>query len=290
MDNTMKKIARRLSIRTKPPPTIAASPSATSSTDAGFLETVRKGSLTSPIPPNTVIHFPECPHNTPPTPRPAYIPTVLRTEIVEPCPAAELASAIQNLEMTGAREDIIPEGLDDSARTSPPSSKNVQIRQYFASPKRCLDCTLTLAHEQEAYLRDRSAGTLRELELRAIELNAAVRAICQLARTKNGHNGAPDGKLEKDDIEAIEEIEMEEKVVEESTTREKERADKQVRVLWEGVKKEWEGGIREIVRDDGAGESEERCVFAFPWEDVPGEEEGVEGEYKVEVRWIPVDE
>src|SRR6202012_6007827 len=97
-----------LSARTKSRPAVATPPSGTLSNDPSVAEFSRKSSLTSPIPPHTVIYFPKCPHTTPPTPRLAHIPSVLRTEIIDlSSPVAELAPAVQGLKIAGSREDIV---------------------------------------------------------------------------------------------------------------------------------------------------------------------------------------
>ena len=84
-------------------------------------------------------------------------------------------------------------------------------------------------------------------------------------------------------------LDMEAREIDEKMETERERRDKNVRAVWEHVKKDWEGGVREVVRDDGTGEAEERCIFVMPWDDVPMEEEGAEGAYGVQVRWVPLD-
>lgn len=75
------------------------------------------------------------------------------------------------------------------------------------------------------------------------------------------------------------------------------RRDEQVETLWDEVREEWEGGVREVVRDDGSGEGLEKCVFHIsvvpvPDADVDGrqgdseDESGLpEGGVKVEVVW-----
>lgn len=186
----------------------------------------------------------------------------------------------------------MPAGLEPSSETFSTTSNALQIRQYFSSPKRCLDCTLAQAHEREAYLRQQSANTIRELTLHARELGAAIPAICWLARTKNGRNGEPDGKLNEEDLDAIHKIEEEEELNRASISQEKGRTGRKVKTLWEDVRREWEGGIREVIKDDGTGEAEERCVFVMPWEHVPSQDSDADEEGKVQaqvqVQWVPL--
>jgi hypothetical protein len=305
----MQKLVRNLSTRTKVRP---AAPSH-DAVDTGSTDIARKGSLTSPIPPNTVIHFPKCAHTTPPTPRPAQIPPVLRTEIIESkSPVEEVASAMQDMEITGSREDIVPAGLEDPTAADGASIAvrgSFQIRQYLSSPTRCLDCTLLLAREQEKYLRDQSAATLRELKLRTLELSSGIRAVYRTAAVKNGRPGCGDGKLHEEDIKALEKIESEETAIKEKMVAEKKRLRGELERVWDAVRKDWEGAIREVVRDDGTGEAEEICCFVVP--EVAGalgtgEEVGVErgnggeveaedeldqvaAEYKVHVMWLAME-
>ncbi|ETI29510.1 hypothetical protein G647_01963 [Cladophialophora carrionii CBS 160.54] len=350
MENKMKKLVRQLSTRARTRPTVATG------TDTGTsraLESVQKNPpLTSPILPNRVIHFPKCPHTTPPTPRPAYIPPVLRTEIIEtsvpavaPAVAAELATSLQDLEITGVKpksrpasasesnEAIVPAGMagpgpaqherepehdrefafptpttTTTGTTTEGNDTTVHIKQYFSTPSRCLDCSLSLARQREASTRDLSAGILREWELRLVELTSAAKAVCQVARIKNAEPGRSDGHLLKGDIAVLEKIEAEEAALAAKMAQQRERVEGEVRAIWADVAREWEGGIREVVRGDGTGEAEERCVFVVSsparggdssgqgegcggdgLEDGEGESPPTEGQASVQVQWVPVE-
>ena len=307
----MKKLVRSVSTRTRQHRPTTSTTSLIDSINPSHNDLPRKsslaGTITPAIPSNTVLYFPKCPHSTPPTPRPAYIPSVLRTEIYEPSTTTTTStpSNAQDPEITSSREDIIPSGFDapvvpshdsstltttTTAAEEEPRAKTF-IRQYFTTPQRCLDCTLTLAHETESHLRTQSIATLRELTLRSVELSSAIRAICQLARTKNAPSpGGIDGKLSAEDIREIRKIEDEELAVKVIAEGERAQVEADVRAVWEDVRREWEGGVRGVVRGDGTGEAEERCVLVFPWE---GEVEGGWGEgaaatgLSVTVKWVP---
>ncbi|EXJ59654.1 hypothetical protein A1O7_03800 [Cladophialophora yegresii CBS 114405] len=363
MENKMKKLVRQLSTRTRTRPAVATSPNTGMSKAAA--DPAQKNPLTSPIPPNTVIHFPKCPHSTPPTPRPAYIPPVLRTEITERSSlaaapvapvATESATNMQDPEIKGvnssscppstsapeSNEAIVPAGMSgpdpeqhdlehdhgrerDYRLTSPTNAPGpatdteekdttVHIKQYFSHPSRCLDCSLSLARQREASSRDLSAGILREWQLRLVELTSAAKAVCQVARIKNAEPGRSDGHLLREDVVVLEKIEAEEAVLVVKMAEEKERVEREVRDIWADVAREWEGGIREVVRGDGTGEAEERCVFVVSSPatgcdgdgDDQGEGEGgggdglgdgdgqgesapAEGQDGVQVPWVPVE-
>ncbi|OCT47414.1 hypothetical protein CLCR_03597 [Cladophialophora carrionii] len=353
MENKMKKLVRQLSTRARTRPTVATG---TGTGTSKAVESVQMNPpLTSPIPPNTVVHFPKCPHTTPPTPRPAYIPPVLRTEIIETsvpavasAGAAELATCLEDLEITGvipkpgpasaseSNEAIIPTGMagpgpeqherepepepehDDelafptatttTGTTTEGNDTTVHIKQYFSTPSRCLDCSLSLARHREASTRDFGAAILREWRLRLVELTSAAKAVCQVARIKNAEPGRSDGHLLKEDIAVLEKIEAEEAALAAKMAQQRERVEREVRAIWADVAREWEGGIREVVRGDGTGEAEERCVFVVSSParggDSPGQGEGcgddgredgdregalAEGQESVQVRWVPVE-
>lgn len=75
------------------------------------------------------------------------------------------------------------------------------------------------------------------------------------------------------------------------------KRDEQVKTIWDAVIKDWEGGVREVVRDDGSGEGLEKCSFRV--EVVPvadGDVDGsnrfgaeVEGGWNVDVVWESLD-
>ncbi|KIW28578.1 uncharacterized protein PV07_08231 [Cladophialophora immunda] len=240
---------------------------------------VRKSSLTSPIPPYTQVHFPQCPHTTPPTPRPARLPAVLRTEIVEP-----------------------ERRTDDSGpgRASSNADGDVQVRQFLTAPTHCLDCTLALAAQQESWIRERCDAVVRELKLRLVELKSGLAALGAAEKatvsSSRGSRSEPDDET-REGVQQIKKLETEIQCHEERAEEHLRRRDGDVRKLWDQVRRDWEGGVREVVRDDGTGEAEERCVFAMPWdEDVSGVEEqgcGIrqgESRTSVRVRWLPIEE
>jgi len=71
------------------------------------------------------------------------------------------------------------------------------------------------------------------------------------------------------------------------------KRDEQVKAAWDAVVKDWEGGVREVVRDDGSGEGLEKCSFRFKLvpiadADVDASDRGsdeAEGGWKVDVVW-----
>ena len=285
----MRKIARRLSTRTKGH---SSSLSTTPSNDdlSATAPNKKPFSATGPVSYPTTIHFPKCVHTTPPTPRPAYIPSAVRTEIVEsPTSPTVRLTGSQDPEVTGALEDIIPAGLEER-RPDPNDNGSrgpLQIYQYLSSPPRCLDCTLFSAREREGYLRDQSAATLREYKLRLVEIDSGVRAICRIAETKRSPiPGSTVGKLAQEDKDAIAELDAEEAVIKEKMENEKRKPKEDIRALWEVVRKDWDGGIRGVVRSDGTGEAEERCHFVFSWETARN---GGKGAGNVQIKWIPMD-
>ena len=302
MENKMKKLVRSLSTRTRNRSNSVASPSSPSTTsglpsNTNLSAFAQKASVTSSsIPANTLIYFPKCAHTTPPTPRPARIPPVLRTEITKSASPTTLTAAIQDLDITGSREEIVPAGLDNHSTTQ---INNVQIKQYLSTPARCLDCTLSLTHERETFLKARLADNTREFRLRLAELNSAARAVCQLARTKNSPEpGGITGRLNDEDVREIHAIEAQETAIQAKVYLETQKERMEWRTMWEEVKREWEGAVRGVVKDDGTGEAEERCIFFVPgWAgDEPTEEDldfqGFEEpeESSVRIIWVPVDE
>ncbi|OAP58923.1 hypothetical protein AYL99_06220 [Fonsecaea erecta] len=254
----MKKLARTLSSRGSGS---KAYPRPSSSSGNGNTRPdqahVRKSSLTSPIPPYTQLHFPGCSHTTPPTPRPARLPTVLRTEVIETARTPEEA----------ARSDD--------------TDRNIQVRQFLTSPGKCLDCTLVQAAQQESWIRERCDAVVREVRLRLVELKSG------LAAARAAGDGAESVEME---LEA--EISGHEARVAELLRQ----RDGDLKRLWDDVRRDWEGGVREIVRDDGTGEAEERCVFVVPWEedncvtekDADGTRQG-ESRATVRVLWLPLE-
>lgn len=143
------------------------------------------------------------------------------------------------------------------------STRAPQIRQYLSTPPRCLDCTLSEARTHESWLLDMHLGALREMRLRLIEQSSAIRAIYMHAAMHNGRPGRMDGKFTPANIADIEALEAQMKDTKEAMLAEVERARKGVRGLWDAVKMQWEGGVREVIRGDGTGEVEERCVVVL---------------------------
>ena len=176
MADKMKKLVRSLSTRKSQPSNINTNASSHIADD--LEQHFRKASLTSPIPANTVIHFPQCPHTTPPTPRPAYMPTVLRTEMTG---ASLFMNPAAEAEAQESTEQIIPTGLETSPNAEWATSTQPQIRQYLAQPVRCLDCTLALADEQTSWINDRYDAVVREGKMQKVERRSATRAMSAAA-------------------------------------------------------------------------------------------------------------
>jgi hypothetical protein len=182
-------------------------------------------------------------------------------------------------------ESTSPTTATGTAATEESKSSCMQIKKYLSTPARCLDCSLSLAREREAYTRDFSAARLRECELRLVELSSAAKAVCQVARIKNAEPGRSDGHLLKEDVAVLDKIEAEETVLREEIADQTARVEREVQDIWADVQREWEGGIREIVRGDGTGEAEEKCVFVVRrGEADPTEEEELDG---LQVQWVP---
>ncbi|KIY02560.1 uncharacterized protein Z520_01025 [Fonsecaea multimorphosa CBS 102226] len=268
----MKKLARTLSARGSSSKSHPHPPSSNGiSTARSSQAHIRKSSMTSPIPPFTHIHFPQCPHTTPPTPRPAHLPSVLRTEIVG-----------------GAK-------TPDNAR-SDEIDRNVQVRQYLTEQTHCLDCTLALASQQESWWREGCDAGVRELRMRVVELKsglAALTAADDATIPAHGNGGEPDDETRKG---AEMKLETEILCYEERIEEHLRRRDGHVKKLWDQVRKDWEGGVREVVRDDGTGEAEEQCMFVFPWEEdkdvlAKGDDGIGQGEPResVRLRWLPIE-
>ncbi|EXJ67078.1 uncharacterized protein A1O5_09724 [Cladophialophora psammophila CBS 110553] len=251
---------------------------------------VRKSPPTSPIPPNTQIHFPQCPHTTPPTPRPARLPSVLRAEIIEAAQTPEAPIPCRASNGLAADKD-----------------RNAPIRQFLTVPTHCLDCTFSPALQNESWIRERCAAVVRELKLRVVELKSGLAA---LSAADDSHDPSPVPTTRVDrsesDNDSAEDVQTRQKA--EITHHEQRieellrRRDDEVRKLWDQVRDQWEGCIREVVRDDGTGEAEERCVFVMPWDQ---EEEVVSEGVKegnadkrarqecvptVGVRWLQIEE
>ncbi|OAL38781.1 hypothetical protein AYO20_01987 [Fonsecaea nubica] len=284
----MKKLARTLSSRgsnpkSHPPPHPPSPSSGVNPHHQATRARARTSSLTSPIPPHTHLHFPQCPHTTPPTPRPARLPAVLRTEVVENVVATDTPDA---------------SGLGGTAADTDRSRGVVEVRQFLTMPTHCLDCTLALAAQHESWIRELCDGAVREARLRLVELRSGLAAAPAPAPAPapadaNGRDHATDDKKEQIKLQA--EIQRHEQRIEEHLrTR-----DGDVKQVWDRVRKDWEGGVREVVRDDGTGEAEERCVFVMPWE-TEGEvvdtaavsvsvQEGIVAQKgSVKVAWIPM--
>ena len=279
MADKIKKVVRSLSTRKPQPSKIETGPASLSVTK--LEQYPQKSPLTSPIPPNTVIYFPQCPHTTPPTPRPAQLPTVLRTELVQTSPIMNPAA-----EAHLAAELIIPAGLETPPRAAYATGPLAQVRRFLVKPERCLDCTLSQAHEQTSWINDRYDAVTREAKLHRVEHSSGIRAFYDTAAQKLNAGG----NLSAENDKTLQTIYTEMGALDEKVRSEREKRDHDIRMVWDSVRKDWEGGVREIVRDNGTGEAEERCVFVFPWEDVPVEdpraEEGAEGVFGVLVRWV----
>ncbi|KIW88999.1 uncharacterized protein Z519_10484 [Cladophialophora bantiana CBS 173.52] len=291
----MKKLTRTLSARSRskshPQPLSIKSNGKGSGGARSNQAHVRKSSLTSPIPPNTQIHFPQCPHTTPPTPRPARLPSVLRTEIIEDAQTPE---------------EPIPGRASNGLAAAADKDWNVRIRQFLIVPTHCLDCTFSLALQQESWIRERCAAVVRESKLRVVELKSGLAA---LSTTDDGHdprtvhttrvNSSELGDDSTEDVQTTQkaEITYHEQRIEEQLRR----RDDEVRKMWDQIRGQWEGCIREVVRDDGTSEAEERCVFVMPWDQEEVVSEGVkEGNAdkrareeclpRVRVEWLPIEE
>jgi hypothetical protein len=180
-------------------------------------------------------------------------------------------------------ESTSPTTATATATAAEESIKSVQIKKYLSTPARCLDCSLSLAREREAYARDFSAARLRECELRLVELSSAAKAVYQVARIKNAEPGRSDGHLLKDDVAVLDKIEAEEAGLREEMADQRATVEREVQDIWADVQREWEGGIREIVRGDGTGEAEEKCVFVVRRGEVTEEEEPL----GLQVQWVP---
>jgi hypothetical protein len=89
---------------------------------------------------------------------------------------------------------------------------------------------------------------------------AASRAISDAATS------TPDAHLSESQIKQFETIDAEAGSLREKKDHERQRMARSIELLWLEVRKEWDGGVREILRADGTGEAEEKCRFVFPWE------------------------
>jgi hypothetical protein len=233
----------------------------------------------------------------------------MRTKIVE-------AKSVELDELTSpasaraptpvGQDDPFPRGLATSPPVIPPTTGPVLIKQYFSTPKRCLDCTLANAQAQQKHLFERYREVCTELEMRECENAAAFRAISDAA----GSN--PEGHLNKSQIEELEALDAEADALREKKDNKRNHIQRSIELLWHEVRKEWNGGVREILRADGTGGADEKCVFVFPWEtldfgkaveqvmcedidwDIPidrvkEEIEILERKWEVEVRWDAVE-
>ncbi|KIX06892.1 uncharacterized protein Z518_04868 [Rhinocladiella mackenziei CBS 650.93] len=223
------------------------------------------------IPPNTHLFFRQCPHTTPPTPRPGKIPPVLQIELLGQSKKDQF-----QLQGQGQGQVLgVPNG-----KSTPPAADS-DIRQYLTAPPRCLDCTLDLAREKQRTIHEVIGNDIAGCRARIFELTA------QLA-TSTVIDSETAEMLNKEI--ATQQLRLAEHI----QTRHRE-----VRAVWDNVKTEWEGAARGVVRGDGSGEGEERCHFEF--EPVPQGPLGVrDGEAEVEseaeeswrvlVIWTPLEE
>ena len=62
-----------------------------------------------------------------------------------------------------------------------------------------------------------------------------------------------------------------------------EKRDSEVWDVWDKVRKEWQGGVREVVRSDGSGEGEEMCLFTLR------HGAGAADGWQMMVNWVPVE-
>ncbi|KEF62288.1 uncharacterized protein A1O9_00260 [Exophiala aquamarina CBS 119918] len=183
------------------------------------------------IPFGTTLHFPACPHTIPPTPRPANIPPVLLTQV----------SSSQSPSPRGSREHILATDSDDATRR-----EAVVVNQFFTSPRQCLDCTLSLARESQRMTHEAFDAKIRAGR-RRIGLACADLAA---AKTRDGRANCNNGAL-------CGEIFQAKQIVHGWMAK----RDEQVKSIWDAVIKDWEGGVREVVYDDGSGEGLEKCSF-----------------------------
>lgn len=85
-----------------------------------------------------------------------------------------------------------------------------------------------------------------------------------------------------DTVASRDEIALAKTVVEEWV----DRRDNEVYTTWERVRREWEGGVREVIRGDGSGEALERCRFVMERKDVSDADcVDDEGGWTVRVWW-----
>jgi len=128
----------------------------------------------------------------------------------------------------------------------------LEVRRYLATPTRCLDCTLEQAAKAQQAVQEETERRICSSRARLSESMSSVDA------TDVEETGSPEWKMQQFDM-------CQSRITENLHTQAED-----IQAIWRKVQREWEGCLRGVIRGDGSGEGEERCVFSFDRVDVGG--------------------
>ncbi|KIV96887.1 hypothetical protein PV10_00701 [Exophiala mesophila] len=273
----MKKLVRSISTRRPKFGSELTTPTTPTSSDRALFFLTSTGILSptksdhahfstpSLIPPNTTLYFPQCPHSTPPTPQPAgmAVPLALKAQAsaASSAPSTPLSSTLDNsiihspASNTSHREEW--DRIDITSHpsvASPIHESAFPSPQFFTSPKRCFDCTISLAR------------TTQKTTHQAFD--PKIQAARQALRVAMAAEQAADDTT-PDPARLREWVSQAKGLVGDFTAQ----RDAEVKAIWHDVIKAWEGGVREVIRDDGTGQGLELCRFKMVYVDVDPLEE-----------------
>ncbi|KAK5057557.1 hypothetical protein LTR84_011557 [Exophiala bonariae] len=277
----MKKLVRKLSTR-KPDhhqnfaisPGRNAEPSASSPSDthsnsslnlstADIKSPSASGTQPGFIPFGTTLYFQGCPHSTPPTPRPAYIPPVLLTQVSSP---SSTSNHSRSRSTSSVAASTTPATHTGTGTTIPQAREATVINQFFTSPRQCFDCSLASARSAQRMAHEAFDAKIRRGRLRIGLACADLASLETQARHTRLLPGDADPDTDTDtEVGIVQqrvsglrgEIFQAKEIVRDWVAK----RDGQVLALWDEVRASWDGAVREVVRDDGSGEGLEKCVF-----------------------------